>query len=95
MYVGVLRASLFLSEPRSLKDKRRIVKSLIERLRNKFNLAAAEIGALDSWNNCELGIVCVSNEAAHSDRMMASAISFIENMGTVEITRVETEIIPV
>jgi len=95
MYIGVLRVSLYISEPQSLKDKRRIVKSLIERLKNKFNLAAAEIGSLDSWNNCELGIVCVSNEAAHSDRMLASAISFIESMGTVEIARVETEIIPV
>jgi uncharacterized protein YlxP (DUF503 family) len=94
MYIGVLKASLYLSEPQSLKDKRRIVKSLIERLNNKFNLSAAETGNLDSWNNCELGVVCISNEAAHSDRMIASAISFIENLGTVELTHVETEIIP-
>ncbi|MGI6621821.1 MAG: DUF503 domain-containing protein [Clostridiaceae bacterium] len=95
MFIGVLKASLYLSEPQSLKDKRRIIKSLIEKLNNKFNLAVAETGNLDSWNNSELGIVCISNEAAHSDRMIASAISFIENQGTVELTHVETEIIPV
>lgn len=95
MYIGVLKASLYLSEPQSLKEKRRIIKSLIEKLNNKFNLAVAETGDLDSWNNSELGIVCISNEAAHSDRMIASAISFIEGQGTVELTHVETEIIPV
>lgn len=94
MFIGVLKVSLYLSEPQSLKDKRRIIKSLTEKLKNKFNLAVAETGNLDSWNSCELGIVCISNEAAHSDRMIASAISFIESQGTVELTDIETEIIP-
>ena len=93
MFIGVLKASLYLSEPQSLKDKRRIIKSLIEKLNNKFNLAVAETGNLDSWNNSELGIVCISNEASTFGRMIASAISFIENQGTVELTHVE-KIIP-
>lgn len=94
MFIGVLKASLYLSEPQSLKDKRRVIKSLTERLKNKFNLAVAETGNLDSWNNSELGIVCISNEASHCDSMLATAINFIENQGTVELTHVETEIIP-
>lgn len=94
MFVGVLRVSLYLSEPQSLKDKRRVIKSLTEKLRNRFNLAVAETGALDSWNHCELGVSCISNEAGHADSMMASAINFIENVGTVELTDVQTEIIP-
>ena len=95
MFIGVLKASLYLSEPQSLKDKRRIIKSMTERLKNKFNIAVAETGDLDSWNRSQLGIVCISNEASHSDRMLASAINFIENQGVVELTHVETEIIPV
>ncbi len=94
MFIGVLKVTLFLSEPQSLKDKRRIIKSLVERLKNKFNFAVAETGQLDSWNHCELGLVCVSNDAGHGDSMMASAINFIEFQGTVEITDVQTEIIP-
>ncbi len=94
MFIGVLNVVMYLSEPQSLKDKRRIIKSLIERLKNKFNIAVAEIGDLDSWNNCRLGLVCISNEAAHADSMMASAVNFIESRGTVEITSIETEIIP-
>ncbi len=94
MFVGVLKVALFLSEPQSLKDKRRIIKSLIERLKNKFNVSVAEIGQLDSWNHCELGLTCISNEAGHTDSMMASAINFIEDQGTVEISGIQTEIIP-
>jgi uncharacterized protein YlxP (DUF503 family) len=94
MFVGVLRINLFLSEPQSLKDKRRIIKSLVERLKNKFNVAVAEIGDLDSWNHCELGLTCISNEAGHADSMMASAVNFVEDQGTVELTDVQTEIIP-
>jgi uncharacterized protein YlxP (DUF503 family) len=94
MFVGVLKVSLFMSEPQSLKDKRRIIKSLVERLKNKFNIAVAEIGALDSWNHCELGVTCISNEAGHADSMLSSAINFIEDQGTVELTGVQTELIP-
>ncbi|MCX7772025.1 MAG: DUF503 domain-containing protein [Clostridia bacterium] len=94
MFVGVLHVTLFMSEPQSLKDKRRIIKSLVEKLKNKFNVSVAETGQLDSWNYCELGVVCISNEAAHADSMMSSAVNFIENQGTVELTDVETEIIP-
>ena len=93
MVIGVLRVRLFISDAQSLKDKRRIIKSLIERIKNKFNLSVAETGLLDAWNDSELGLVCVSNEAAHSDRMMSSAIEFIENNGWVEITDACTELI--
>ena len=94
MFIGVLNVGLYLSEPQSLKDKRRIIKSLIEKLKNKFNVAVAETGDLDSWNNCSLGIFCISNEAAHADSMLASVLNFIECIGTVELTEVKTEIIP-
>lgn len=94
MFIGVLNAGLYLCEPQSLKDKRRIIKSLIERLKNKYNVAVAETGDLDSWNNSRLGIVCISNEASHADSMLASVVNFIESRGTVELTSVQTEIIP-
>ena len=94
MFIGVLNVRLYLSEPQSLKDKRRIIKSLIDRLKNKFNVAVAETDGLDSWNNCNLGIVCISNEAAHADSMLASVLNFIESRGTVELTSIQTEIIP-
>jgi uncharacterized protein YlxP (DUF503 family) len=95
LYIGILKLDLFLSEPQSLKDKRRIVKSLTDKLRNKFNMAVAQIGKLDSWNNCELGLTCISNNAGHADSMMNSVVDFIENQGTVDILDIRTEIITV
>lgn len=92
MVIGVMKVQLFSSEPQSLKDKRRLVKSLIERMKNKFNISVAETGANDSWNHCELGIACVSNEASHADSMMAAVVNFIENDGRLEITDYTTEL---
>lgn len=91
MIIGILQASLYLSEPQSLKDKRRILKSLIERMKNKFNASVAEIDQLDSWNYAKIGVVCVSNDAGHADSMMSSVINFIEAQTQVELTHVETE----
>lgn len=93
MVIGVMTVKLFSSEPQSLKDKRRLVKSLIERLKNKFNISVAETGDLDSWNHCEIGIACVSNEAAHADSMLAAVVRYIENDGWLEITDYSTELV--
>lgn len=93
MVIGVMKVRLFSSDPQSLKDKRRLVRSLIERLKNKFNISVAEIGAQDSWNRCEIGITCVSNEAAHADSMLATVINFIESNGWLEITDYSTELV--
>jgi len=93
MVVGILKVRLFSSDPRSLKDKRRLVKSLIERLKNKFNVSVAETGAQDSWNRCEIGVACVSNESAHADSMLAAVVNFIESDGWLEITDYSTELV--
>jgi uncharacterized protein YlxP (DUF503 family) len=94
MFIGVLQVELFIGESQSLKDKRRVIRSLVDRIRNKFNVAAAETGRLDSWNYCGLGIVFISNEAGRLDSMMNSVANFIENQGSCEITSIQTEIIP-
>lgn len=94
MFIGVVQIRLYLSEPQSLKDKRRIIRSLTDRIKNKFNLAVAETEYMDSWNNSELGIVCVSNEASHAHSMLSRAVQFVESHPTVEVTFLQTEIIP-
>lgn len=94
MYIGVLRIELYIGGSFSLKDKRRIIKSLIERIKNKFNVSAAETGKMDNWNYSQLGISCVSNEAGHCDSMLNSVINFIENNGDCQIVDISTEILP-
>ncbi len=60
MVVGVATVRLFIRESRSLKSKRRIVRAIKNRLRQKFNVAVSEVGALDNWQIVELGVVTVS-----------------------------------
>lgn len=93
MVIGIMKIQMFSSEPQSLKDKRHIFKSLIERLKNKFNVSVAETGALNSWNNCEIGVACVSNEGSHADSMMSAVVNFIECNGLIDITDYSTELV--
>jgi uncharacterized protein YlxP (DUF503 family) len=64
MIVGSLRVRLLLRESRSLKDKRQVVKSIKDRLANRFNVSAAEVDALDNRQVAILGFAMVGNETA-------------------------------
>jgi uncharacterized protein YlxP (DUF503 family) len=63
MHVGSLKARLLVRESRSLKDKRQVVKSIIDRLKNGFNVAVAEVGARDHHQMVVLGVAAVGEEA--------------------------------
>jgi uncharacterized protein YlxP (DUF503 family) len=64
MIVGSLRVRLLVRESRSLKDKRQVVLSIKDRLRNKFNVSVAEVDAQDHRQLVVLGLAMVANEAA-------------------------------
>jgi uncharacterized protein len=70
MIVGSLWLDLHVPGVRSLKEKRRIIKSVKEKLKGKFNVSIAEVGALDQWQRAELGVACVSNDRAFVDRTL-------------------------
>ena len=78
MIVGLCQVSLRLPENSSLKGKRQVLKSLIARLHNRFNVSAAEIDNHDSWQLASLGISCVSNDERHADQVLASVVAFIQ-----------------
>jgi uncharacterized protein YlxP (DUF503 family) len=63
MIVGTLHVRLRIREARSLKDKRQVVKSIKDRLRNRFNVSVAEVDALDKHQLAVLGFAMVANEA--------------------------------
>ncbi len=79
--VGVLTLELRLENSHSLKDKRQVVKSLKDRLRNKFNVAVAEIDYQDLWQRAAVAAVTVSSDHSHAQRVLASveeeAVSFL------------------
>lgn len=64
MHTGRLKVRLFIREARSLKDKRQVVKSIVDRLKGGFNVAAAEVESRDEYQVAVLGIVAVGEDAA-------------------------------
>jgi len=93
MVIGVCQITLSIDQAFSLKEKRHIVKSIIERLKSRFNASIAEVGLNDKWKNAIIGIACVSNETSHADSIMANIVNFVEKDGRVEIIDYSTEII--
>lgn len=94
LVIGVCRVTLRLPENHSLKGKRQVLKSLISRLHNRFNVSAAEIDNQDSWQLAELGVSCVTNDEKHADQVLASVIAFIRNERLdAEVLDVETKLI--
>lgn len=76
----------------SLKDKRMIVKSLVEKIRHKFNVSVAEVENNDIHKSIVIGIACVTNETSHADSIINNVINFIENNTDAVIVDVITEI---
>lgn len=92
MIIGVARITLELPAAQSLKEKRGMLKSLLARLQNRFNLSAAEIEAQDTWGIAVIGIACTSTSGRHADEMLAAAIRFVEQSGAeYYISDVQTE----
>lgn len=96
MHVGVARVTLQLPENSSLKGKRTVVKSVAQRVRNRFNVAVAEIDTQDTWETITLGIACVSDDPRHANAMLSKVIDFIESERLdAEVGAVEFELIAV
>jgi uncharacterized protein len=92
MIVGIARITLALPGAHSLKEKRSVVKSLLARLQNRFNVSAAEIEAQDTWGIAVIGIACTSTSTRHADEMLASALHFVErNAAEYYVGDVQTE----
>ena len=96
MNVGVARVSLRIPENMDLKGKRQVVKSIIGRVKSRFDVAVAEVDDNDSWRTATIGICCISNNKRHSNEVLSKVVSFIENSRfDVEILDISTEIIVV
>jgi uncharacterized protein YlxP (DUF503 family) len=96
MNVGVCRIKLRLPENLSLKGKRRVLKSITTRVKNRFNVSVAEVDSNDLWQLATLGISCVSNSSRQTDEVLSKVVDFVtEGRFEVEILDCEVEILPV
>ena len=91
MVVMTSQVQIYLSESRSLKDKRQVVKSLKERIRNRFNVAVAEVEFQDLWQRSTLGLAVISTESDHAHQVLDQVIRFIEQDLRVQVLDHETE----
>lgn len=76
--VGLLRVELFISDAASLKDRRQVVKSLLDRLAHRHNVAVADLGPDAVHRYAHLAVVTVANDEAHVHRVLTAALRLIE-----------------
>jgi uncharacterized protein YlxP (DUF503 family) len=86
MKVACCSIRFYLHGNQSLKGKRRVAKSIKDRIKNKFNISIAEIGDQDRWQNLHLGIACVGSDARVLEAMMEHVVAAIDRMNLAEIT---------
>ena len=90
MIVGVTRWELHLAGCQSLKDKRRVVKSLKDRLRQKFGVSAAEVDHQDLWQRAAIAAAVVSGEKHHAEEVLASCDRLVNAEPLAHIITSET-----
>ena len=96
MIVGACRLELHLAENHSLKGKRQVIRSVGTRLRNRFNVAVAEVEQNEAWQTAVLGLTCVSNHGPHAREMLDKAVAYVEGLRLdAELVEYEIEVWPV
>jgi uncharacterized protein YlxP (DUF503 family) len=90
--VGSLRVRLLLRESRSLKDKRQVVRSVKDRLHNQFNVAVAEVEAVDNRQLVVLGVAAVSNETSHVQDILGQVLAALRSHPIAELLGHEMEV---
>lgn len=93
MIIGTLEVDIRLFSPNSLKEKRRIIKSLISRIRSKFNVSIAEVGDHSLWQRARLGIVLLSPNTSYSNRILDKILDCMEKEKDFFIVECKKEIL--
>ena len=93
MVIGVCKLDLRIPENHSLKEKRHVLRKLVDRVRTRFNVAISEVGDNDVWQRAQMGFCTVGNDRRHINSSLDKVINFIEQMNLVEMVRTEIEII--
>ena len=95
MNIGICRIKLRLPENLSLKGKRRVLKSITARVKNRYNVSIAEVDDHDLWQLATLGICCVSNNSRQTNEVLSKVVDFVtQGRFEIEILDYEIEILP-
>ena len=95
MVVGILQITLDIPAAYSLKDKRKVVKSLIERTRHRFNVAVAEVGDHELYNRARIGMTAVANEGPLVNSILDKALDSLESdaLGRADVIDSQLELV--
>ena len=91
--VGLCTVELFIPESQSLKDKRQVLLSLKDRLREQFNLSVSEVDGQDLWQKAVLGLACVATEGRYVNQVCDRALNLIRSVPAVEIVHSRVELL--
>jgi len=93
MVIGICQLKLIIHDTFSLKEKRRILKSILEKVRNRFPVSIAEVGDHDLWQSSLIGFCLVSNDKGVISAIIDKVVNFIENLCLAEVMVSHIEII--
>jgi len=91
MNILLMKVTLRASWVHSLKEKRMVVKSIVQKLKNKFNISVAEVDEQDIHNTIVIGIAGICANSAQSDSTMENVITFIECNTDAELIDIQKE----
>jgi uncharacterized protein YlxP (DUF503 family) len=89
MYVESTKLTFYIPHATSLKDKRRVCRSIVDKTRQKFNVSVAEIDTQDIHQTLTLGVAVVSGKSAHAEQSLDAVIRYMEEYADAELTDVE------
>ena len=93
MTIGVLQLELSIGDAMTLKDKRRVVKSLKDRIAHGRNVSVAEVAALDLHRTAVLGVAMVGNDIRYVEGALSKIVDFVRSVGTVDLVDYEIELL--
>lgn len=93
MVVGVCHIGLIIHGNHSLKGKRRVLKKVVDKVKNRFNVSIAEVGSNDLWQRAEIGLTAVGNDRAFINSLLDKVVDFIEGLHVAEVIDHHIEVI--
>ncbi len=93
MIVGAAAVELAIHGSRSLKEKRGVVRSINQRVRNRFGVSAAEVGGQGTWTRAVLGFATVGSDAVVVRRVLDQVVDFVEDLNLAEMVAADVEIL--
>ena len=90
MYISSAKLTFYIPHATSLKDKRQVCRSIIEKTRQRFNASVSEVDTQDVHLTFTVGIAVISSDAAHAEQSLDTIIRFMESHTDAELTKVES-----